>query len=373
MRCFVVVAGALVPAVWSSEVLREARAPSLRRLVRRATIGGTEPVPAALANAGHWHWLWRSFGGATEQPVTAPYAWRALKADAASDGSQVWFADPVHFAFARDHMLVRPLGAAAVDADEARELARAAATALQDAGARLALVGAHHWFLLCDRPWHLDTTPLDAALGHSVQDTWPVGIDAPRWRRLLTEIQIAWHHEAVNARRESSGQIAVNGVWLHGGGTWQSLPASPFAFLLSDCPVTRGWMLAAGRPPSALLPMDAPLPPGGDAVLSWSGLQAPACLTDWGLWLQQLEAFDDWLPGFVRRAFGCGCTALELVLTGGQHLRRITLHRDDRWRLWRRADLPAVLSAPAGTGASVPAAPGRGHAGAAQHASGIDR
>ncbi|GMV59774.1 MAG: hypothetical protein AMXMBFR72_28670 [Betaproteobacteria bacterium] len=345
MRWFVVVPGALVPASLAADVLAGTAAPRLaQRLARAARGEGT--TGDETTRLPHLEWLWRAFDGPTHTPVTAPYAWRALNGDSATNArpeSQLWFCEPVHFAFARDHLLVTPLAEAPLDAAEARALAGTADEAARESGAALRLIDHGHWFLHVDAPWHLDTVPLAAALGRSAEDVLPTGADAARWRKLLNEIQMRWHIHPVNAARDARGAPTVNALWLHGGGVWNPLPHPPFATLLSDDPVLRGWALAAGLAPSALLPADATPNAKGDALSVWDGLQSSAIAEDWGAWLGLLPKFERMLESLCERAFGAGFASVDLVLAGGRGTRRFTLGTRDGWRFWRRAKLSELL------------------------------
>lgn len=345
MRWFVVVPGALLPASLASDVLAGATAPRLAqrlaRAARREDTTGDE-----TARLPHLDWLWRAFGGTTRTPVTAPYAWRALNGDgmtAARPEPQLWFCEPVHFAFARDHLLVVPLADAPLDPDEAQALAAAADEAAREAGAALRLLDRTHWFLQVDPSWQLDTVPLAAAIGRNVHEVLPTGADAARWRKLLTEIQMRWHVHPANATREARGAPTVNALWLHGGGVWRPLPRAPFAALLSDDPVLRGWGLAAGLAPAALLAADATPNAKADALSVWDGLQASAAVEDWGAWLARLPAFERMLESLCERAFGAGFASVDLVLAGARATRRFTLGTHDGWRFWKRAQLAELL------------------------------
>ncbi len=343
MRWFVVAPGALVPAGVAAAV-RESAAPRLLARLARST-RGAEAAGGDTATLPHLDWLWRTFGGSTAAPVTAPYAWRALNRDSAtnpSPASQLWFCEPVHFAIARDHLLVASLAAAPLAANEAQALAATADEAAREAGAALRLIDHGHWFLDVDPPWQLDTVPLTAALGRCAHDVLPTGADAARWRRLLNDIQMRWHIHPVNAAREARGLPTVNALWLHGGGVWNPLPRAPFKTLLADDPVLRGWALAAGLAPSALLSAEATPPADGDALCMWDALQPSASAEDWAAWMDLLPAFERFVESVCARAFGSRFASVELVLTGARTTRRFTLGARDGWRIWRRAR-PAEL------------------------------
>lgn len=345
MRWFVVVPGALVPASLAAEAIAGATAPRLAQRLAQAP-RGEETTGDETTRLPHLEWLWRAFDGPTRTPVTAPYAWRALNGDSATNArpeSQLWFCEPVHFVFARDHLLVTPLAQAPLDAAEAQALAGSADEAARESGAALRLIDHGHWFLQVDGSWQLDTVPLAAALGRAVHEVLPTGADAARWRKLLNEIQMRWHIHPVNAARDARGAPTVNALWLHGGGVWNPLPHSPFATLLSDDPVLRGWALAAGLAPSALLPADATPNAKGDALSVWDGLQSSAIAEDWGAWLGLLPTFERMLESLRERAFGAGFASVELVLAGSRGTRRFSLGTRDGWRFWKRAKLSELL------------------------------
>lgn len=361
MRWFVVVPGALVPAPIAAELPADATPPAFAALLRRAGVAPLQRIeqPYEGEGAAHLGWLWRAFGG-SGPVVSAPFAWQALGNEPV--GGHLWQAEPVHFALARDHMLVTPL--ADVAGDEATALRAEAEPLLAAAGARL-LIDGGHWFIVFDRAWSLQATPLDAALGESAQERLPQGADAARWRKLLTEVQIAWHHSPVNQRRTERGAAAINGLWLHGGGAAPALAAARFAQVNSDAIATRGWALAAGvpahaisaaieEPPFAAATGNASVRTGaapaaagvrGDTLLEWRTLFAPFKADDWGAWLQHWQRLARWLPSFASGAALAGA-GVELVLCGREHVRQVSIARGDRWKLWRRLSPPAVVSEP---------------------------
>ena len=78
------------------------------------------------------------------------------------------------------------------------------------------------WFLRCDAAPAMTTTSLGTATGRDVRAFLPQGPASARWHRILTEIQMLLHSHPMNDAREAAGRLAVNSVWLWGGGT---LPA----------------------------------------------------------------------------------------------------------------------------------------------------
>ncbi len=347
MKWFVVVPGSLVPAPIAPDVLAAAPTGTIAARLARAR-RAPDDVPRAARRAAHLGWLWHAFGG-RGSPVTAPYAWRASSHASAilpDDGAQWWHCDPIHIDIGRDELLVGRSADAQLTEAEADALAVEADAALRAHDALLKRLRHDAWFVQTERPWQLDAAPLLAARGRPVSASLPQGADAARWRKVLNEIQMRWHEHAVNAARASRDLPPVNGVWLHGGGAWAPLPRAPFAAVVSDDPVPRGWALASGVPPAALhdegdLPRRA-----GDALSLWSDLAEPAAFDAWGVWLEGLAAMDARLERLCARAFAAGFESIELVLCGHHAVRVLSLRRSDRLRFWRRAALGELLAEP---------------------------
>jgi len=343
MRWTVVVPGALLPAPIAPAVLAGAAVPWLARALTR---GGTEStVSAATRGATHLYWLWRQFGGEGE-PVTAPYALRALAGHVAP-GRQCWHIDPVHFGFARDHLLVTPLTDAAPSSEETHTLAGHLRQALReivtDRESSLHLHGVR-WLLTLSRPWSMAATLLDGALGESAHEHWPEGPDAATWRRLLTEVQVRWHAEPLNAAREARGERTVNALWLHGGGRWAQLPQRPFMTVASEDPVLRGWALAAGIEPDRIVGPESVPAARGDALAIRRDLLLPAQFEAWGQWLLHLAELEAQLCSLHAACLDAGYDELALVLCGRRQVRIVRLRRGDAWRFWRKSSPLELLT-----------------------------
>jgi len=350
MSYFVVVPGALVPASIAPSLLARAKVPLLARRLQHAA--AEPPQFFAGDGAAHLDWLWAKFGSG-DSPVTAPFAWRALEPSPGAKTTQenpespIWHADPVHFAFARDHMLVAPLDAEAeVTADESRELAAVAAVIAAEFGATLRALDASHWFISFDPPWQVKTIAYDAALGRSAQDVLPAGETAPRWRKLLNEIQMRWHQHPINEHRDAQGLRTINGLWLHGGGFWRALPKQPFAVAATTNATVRGWMLASGVAPNALLASDVKPTNAASALVYHEGLLGAARLEDWDGWLDALARFDDAVEDHVSHALAHGFADVRLVLAGREYVRSIVLRQSDRLRFWHSNALVDLLCEP---------------------------
>ncbi|MBV8210251.1 MAG: hypothetical protein JO133_09340 [Burkholderiaceae bacterium] len=228
--------------------------PLARRLTRARRSWSELPVRCLrwAEGAAHLAWLAREFAAPGEPPVCAPYAWRASAApgEAGAADAQIWFCEPVHFSLQAERTVLAAIDTPALAAAESAALFEEAADSARAHGATLREVSGR-WYLFPAEPWDLQSTPLQAALGASVEVRLPHGEDASRWRRLLNEVQMRWHAHRVNREREERGQQLANALWLHGGGAWQALDRCRFARVHSEDPVLLGWQ-AAGAPCDSL-------------------------------------------------------------------------------------------------------------------------
>ena len=294
-------------------------------LARADLVGDTETgAPAHLA------WLAEHVFQTGLPLATAPYAYAALAGTAPTPGI-LWHADPIHLELARDHLVVTPLNRPPTDA-EAGELIDAANALVAEMDARLLRV-ADQWFLQAGRRWDLHAEPLSSAIGQPLPATLPAGADASRWNRLLTEIQMTWHTHPVNEAREARGEPTINSLWLHGGGTWSPLKRGAYAAVLADAPEWRGAAQAA-----AVASGPASATPGDESLAVWDGLLLPRLGHDWTGWVDALRELDERAAALSRSG------TLDVVLAGGETVRRLRSRPSDRLKFWRARSLHQVLS-----------------------------
>lgn len=284
----------------------------------------------ADCEAPHWGWLARAFGLAPRPLVTAPYVWAQNAAQGRSaPGTWIAHCDLLHLALARDHLVAAGLGDAPVNELESRQLLDAARATVQGSRFRIETSG-RYWFLMADADSvpDLQTLPLDAVLGQSLQERTPAGADARGWRVLENEIQMRWHASEVNVAREERGARTANAVWVHGAGTWQPVPNRPFARWLAEedsleARVLAGWTHAAqqGSVPSDVVSICRTLLPA---------FQSQA----WESWIGLLPSVETQLQQELELAGRQGAAEFDLVLTGVHSARSFAIPRKSgrfRW------------------------------------------
>jgi hypothetical protein len=326
MHVTLLLPGALLPREVVDALAEPLGRSTLASLLARAeVVGDTEPgAPAHLA------WLAEHVFQAELPLATAPYAYAAL-AGAAPAAGVLWHADPIHVELARDHLVVTALGRPPADA-EADALIDAANALAAEMDARIVRV-ADRWFLQAARRWDLHAEPLAAAVGQPLPTTLPTGADARRWNRLLTEIQMTWHAHPANEAREARGEPTINSLWLHGGGAWSPLKRGAYASVLADAPEWRGAAQAA-----SVTAEPAGATPGNAALVVWDTLLLPRQLQDWAGWLGALTGLDARVAALSR------ASELDVVLAGGETVRRLRSRPSDRLKFWRSRSLHQVLA-----------------------------
>jgi hypothetical protein len=289
--------------------------------------------------AAHLEWLARAFQVPGEPPAAAPFAWQAAIEQTGSDAParSVWFCEPVHLSLQPERTVLGPIAAPPLTESESRELLQEAADSARYFGFDLR-PAAGRWYLFADPAWDLSTTPLEAALGASVETRLPQGRHASQWRRLLTEVQMRWHASQANQAREARGDQTANALWLHGGGLWQQLEASRFARVQTDDPVVRGWQRAARQ--------DRGEATDSGSLTLWPHLFEAYWRKDWPAWLTGWTQLEGTLESLLDKPGSGRARPLELVACGRRTAVTFMLNRGGSLLPWRRSALRECLTEP---------------------------
>ena len=212
----------LVPYLFPPARLLEAAAqdlhlPALETMLARGTMlpGPAEGVEAALCEA---------LGIASQQDW--PLAPITLAMDGGVAGDAYWLrADPVHLRVMRDRIVLTDSDALNLSLQEAAALAETVGQHFGDVLQPLPLHPAR-WYLQRPLPPQLTTTPRSVATGRDIDPLLPQGADAMAYRSVLNELQMLLHEHPVNQAREARGELAVNSLWLWGGGSQPAAAAS---------------------------------------------------------------------------------------------------------------------------------------------------
>jgi hypothetical protein len=167
-------------------------------------------------------------------------------AQGAAEGATVLLATPVRYVAEMNNVRLPADGILSLRQAEADALARDFNRVWHDAGVRL--LAGRGAALLCvsDQPLEVATDDPEEVLGRHIDEHRPTGADAPRLRRLMSEIEMWLFEHAVNQARTGAGEPAVSALWLWGSGP-----------VLCALPPIAGWaegadpFFGAIAPPSA--------------------------------------------------------------------------------------------------------------------------
>jgi len=164
-------------------------------------------------------------------PATAS---AALCADCgAVDAAWVCLATPVHYVAEMTNVRMSCDGILSLTPAAAEALAMHFNQIWNGSGIRMLAGGSAHLYCIFEQPLHVTTRDPQDALNRYIEEYLPAGTDAPRLRRLMSELEMwLFEHEA-NSSRAALGLPRMSGLWLWGGG-------APLASL----PIIPGW--AAG-------------------------------------------------------------------------------------------------------------------------------
>lgn len=325
----------LTPGLFGPVPVRPGDLPATPALVRalgradRLPAPGSDPKSALLACFG--------VDAQPDQELpSAPFCHLADLPDSGATG-YVMHADPVHLRPDRDQVRLFDSRHLGVTAQESEALVALFNRHFAEDGLRLEAPVPERWYLRAERPPRLRSSPLYAAVGHSIAGLLPTGPDAPAWARLLNEAQMLFHHAETNRIREQEGRPTVSGIWPWGGGCLpDALPPAGYDRVYATDVLARGLAAASGvrREP---LPEDSAAlleSRGQGAVLVlWDGLWASVLDADGAGWMDALVGMERWL-GPLLTGLGKGRDAcLNIHPCNGERYR---VRGWDLRRFWRR-------------------------------------
>jgi len=223
--------------------------------------------------------------GAGLGPLLA--AGQTAAGDAAAVGP-VWLAELVHLALGADQANLLDPGQMDLRPEETAALLDTARPLFDGTGFTVQALSPQRWRLTLPDGLRPQTASPHVVAGHRLNEWWRQDAETRPWRRLLNEIQMAWHEHPVNDDRAARGLPPVNALWLYGGGRpWPITPAGP------------------------------------ERVLT--GLDAPQRSGDWSAWLDALAELDAQHLRPLAGKKGVPDTPTDLLLLGDDRQVALTL------------------------------------------------
>lgn len=342
-----------LPVDMADDLLRQLQAPALASLLGRSNKTVPKHWEAFSRALPHEHHLanalqLRTPDSIDASPAFAATAWQQYEQQA---DSGTWFLlNPVHMHIARDHLILTDMRQLSMSEEESRALFVTAQELIEEAGRTLHYCTPKTWLMRADAWAGLQTATPDAACGHNVDIWLPKGEAERHWRKLLNEVQMAWHIHPVNAAREARGAAAVNALWLWGAATLDSHDSR----LQTNCARLRFFHDANETGPMAQLLPHSPIATAGEALQRFTDknatvigllddLSGPALASDWGVWLERMQTLEqNWFAPIQSALREGHLDRLSLTLSHSHSLRTFTCTRHSHRKFWKRPSLAGL-------------------------------
>ena len=153
------------------------------------------------------------------------------------------FAEPVHLQADRDALNLFPASHLDVTATEAAQLIGALNENFADRDLFFSRGASGCWYVSCSLDELPQTTPIRRALRGALMEKLPRSRGKISWKAIQNETQMLLHCHAVNAAREASAEMTINGVWFWGEGRHPDRAIGPkpsIGAVFGDTPLARG-------------------------------------------------------------------------------------------------------------------------------------
>ena len=287
----IVIPGALpaLPVAAELAKLLPERAPTLHRWLLAGTARATAFDARASGCTSFESWRLTRAGYRAEAGLLQGAGLGPLLAGShAPAGQAVWLAELVHLALGADQANLLDPGQMELRPEESAALLETAQPLFEGTGFTVQPLSPERWRLTLPDGLRPQTASPLVVAGHRLNEWWRQDAETRPWRRLLNEIQMAWHEHPVNDERAARGLPPVNALWLYGGGT--------------------PWTMA---------------PAGDERVLT--GLDAPQRAGDWAAWLDALAELDTQHLRPLAGKQGVPDAPAELLLLGDDRQVALTL------------------------------------------------
>jgi hypothetical protein len=247
-----------------------ARAPLLERLLARAE------APRHVID-----WRADAFRALAPKVAEMPAVASAAARGVAVASSVHWalLASPLHFEAGLRDVVLPADGLLTLEPAEVEALAAGFNEIFATGGAQLVRGSDESLVCLFDAPIDVQTTDPENVIGRDVFEALPRGADAPRLRRLASEIEMWLFEHPVNAARRGRGTPLISSLWLWGGGV-------PGAAL----PAVEGWC-AGSDPLFGAFPQESRYAPASGRAAARPGVVVIAHNPGTALWQRAEEAF----------------------------------------------------------------------------------
>ena len=284
------VPGLLGPMPGLGDMDASPQVPSLERALSRANVSD-------IAQKDYAATLFHLFGLGQNQSGDLPTAPYRRLGDGGQTNDRYWIQlSPVHLQPDGDGLLLFDSAHLGLSLEEAQQLTDLVRDHFSDRDWTLELFDPQRWYLGLDEQPDLQTSPLSDVIGRNINRYLPRGDHAMEWHVILNELQMLLHTSKVNMLREGRGQLPINGLWPHGGGSYHPLEQIDYTLVAGDDPLLQGMAQAAGIEATALPSDSSELKAEKQKCLAvYDQMLRPVLDADLHGWIGAAEGFNRWL------------------------------------------------------------------------------
>jgi len=346
MQLTLIVPELIWPEPGDAEAFDDASCAALRTLLSRSRLDRRPPqsFEATLCDV---------FGQTDVTPYAALRRFGEASVPEMADHPEGYWlcSDPVHLRYHEELLILADSSNLDIASDEAQALVDSLNTHFPELG-RFHLATPERWYLQTTEGKVLDTTgvaPLSNMAGRSLGHERPATAAQKTLHRLLAEIQMLLHTHPVNQKREVTGQMPINSLWLWGGGVLPPRRECNFDGVWSNNALALGLARCAGVMTHAAA-SDA------EALFETTAPDTHHCLVLEDLLApvqyEKRDAYRNALTGLETRWFEPLLAALRSGRVRQLHIESSTAYatlrwdstRSDQWAFWKR---PRSLAATA--------------------------
>ena len=220
----IVIPGALPPASVATDLSREIgqHSPTLIGLFERLMPRTVPLHPAQTGCTPAEYFMLAQHGWVSETGSRAVGALASLQAEITSHANTGWVAQMCVMSIGNEHVSLTLPDELELTREESARLMNDVLTLTPPFGFTLTPIDnksiSHAWRVAFDEPIDYVSISPQAVRGIGVTDWWPQHPSTRLWRKWLNEVQMSWYNHPINQDRMDRGLLAINGLWLYGGG-----------------------------------------------------------------------------------------------------------------------------------------------------------
>lgn len=327
----------VVPALFwpdrsQSEIYHDLPLPALQTILAKSQ-SNEEPGHQLEA------WLCRLFGVDKQQDWPVAPIMLQLDGEGIDIGEAYWLrADPVHLRIENNHILLADNQILNISLKEAQAFTTFINAQLAKDGLMLLPLHADRWYVRVHPSPELNTHLLSEVVGRNINHLLPGGRDGVAWNNRINEIQMLLYDSPLNQAREARGELAINSLWIWGGGMRPESMLAPYPEIWSNHPFTQALSKASGAV-GCNLPANAGEWLGearsSEQMIVLDHLQKYACYKDAYAWRNDLVKLEqEWFVPLLQALKAKQIKRLELTAIDEHAVRRFTLTPNSLWKFW---------------------------------------